>query len=346
MNSKYTIRKITIVTLIVIIVMSAFLLTGCGETVDFFLNHQTAQASSSSGPTFWTDYGSNPLFGGATSGVNRAYYPAAVKVGSTYHIWYGDGNTTRHATSSFPDFNDITHPASEITIGGAGISAYFGTYVYHPSVYYNSSGWTISNTYFSQPYLMYATPGFTSVNALVSFDGNDWTNLGACTGIFTYPPQGSLAYNFNIICEDGTNWKAYADQNSSHIQYFISSNGFDWIGTAAYILSNSYSYWEIVSNQIRPCVVKAGNTYVLFYSSGWTVNDNAVGYAVSTDGMSFIKTSNNMIFSTNDGPLWKLERAYAAWVIQDGAIWRMYYTGKSTNGVYSIGMATKSGSLY
>jgi len=40
--------------------------------------------------TIWTESPSNPLFGGLTAGVNRAYYPSALKIGSVYHTAFSD----------------------------------------------------------------------------------------------------------------------------------------------------------------------------------------------------------------------------------------------------------------
>ena len=49
----------------------------------------------------WQEYASNPIF----PGINRAYYPRVIKVGTTYHMWYTDVTGTGayqvgHATSA------------------------------------------------------------------------------------------------------------------------------------------------------------------------------------------------------------------------------------------------------
>jgi hypothetical protein len=73
----------------------------------------------------WTDSMSNPLFGGSTNGVARAYYPSAIKVGSVYHIWYGDGTNTRHASSTNFDFSGVIFPAPTVTGLVVTIHEYF-----------------------------------------------------------------------------------------------------------------------------------------------------------------------------------------------------------------------------
>jgi len=64
-----------------------------------------------------------------------------------------------------------------------------------------------------------------------------------------------------------------------------------------------------------------------------------MGVAFSTDGQNFTKSSSNPIFSITDGPPWRNDRTYTPFVIPDGASWIMYYTGRSSAGVYSIGYA-------
>jgi hypothetical protein len=353
MNSKKTIKYIGMLIALMTAVMGSFLLAGCGETVDFFLKGQVAQSSSSSSgpaaPTFWTDYGSNPLFGGSSIGVNRAYYPSVLKVGATYHIWYGDGTRTRHASSLFPDFSDITnvYPWPEITVGGSLISTALGS-PYHPNVSYSASGWTINGATTTDPFLMYITPSsWDNIFVLSSPDGDNWTNLGTNTGILNSLNQAGVIYNFFVLFEGGTNWKGYSDNGGGQIQYFISSNGIDWTNQATNIIGSNYNTWESFTyGCISPRVVLSGGTYYLFYSSGTNWNDKGIGIAVSSNGMLFTKSTNNLIFSVYDGPAWRTDRTYTPSVFQDGTIWRMYYTGRvAAGGVYSVGMATKAGSL-
>lgn len=190
----------------------------------------------------WVDYTANPLFGDST---NHAYYPSAVKVGSTYHIWYGDGNTTRHATSTSADFSGIVTPAPEITVGGIPISSVLSVH-YHPNVLYRASGWTVNGTTTSDVFLMYSAPGSGGlVSVLLSADGNEWTNLGTCEGINdSSSDQGSIVYNFSVLFEGGTVWKGYTDSGQGRIEYYTSTDGFNWTSEATNILANSWGSWK------------------------------------------------------------------------------------------------------
>lgn len=288
--------------------------------------------------TAWTDSSANPLFGGSTSGVNRAYYPCVVKVGSVYHIWYGDSANTRHATSTNIDFTGATFPAPVVT----GLVA---TNPYHPRVLYNASGWTIGGNYYAGLFLMYYTDGYASNWTLSprvahSADGDVWIDIGLCTGVNSYSTNSSI-YNFDVIYEGGTAWKAYADNGLGHIEYYVSIDGINWTGTAHNILG-SLQPWE--TSFTSPHVMKSGGQYIMYYGSG-LVNNQGIGVAFSTDGQNFTKSSSNPIFSISDVTLtpWRNDRTYTPYVVPDGASWIMYYTGRSTTGgVYSVGYALPS----
>jgi len=278
--------------------------------------------------TVWTDSTSNPLFGGSTNGVNRAYYPSAIKVGSVYHIWYGDGTNTRHASSTNFNFSAVTFPAPAVT----GLSA---VGPYHPRVLYNASGWNIGGTPYAGPFLMYYTDGTTWASTRVahSADGSSWTDIGPCIGVHSFT---GVIYNFDVLYEGGTTWKAYADNGGGQIEYYISIDGINWTGTAHNILS-SLQPWE--SYFTSPHVIKSGSQYIMYYGSGGPGSNQGIGVAFSTDGQNFAKSSSNPIFSTSGAPGWRNDRTYTPYVIPDGTSWIMYYTGRSTAGVYSVGYA-------
>ncbi len=174
------------------LILTMALIMNCrGTTIETFLDGEAMLATTGGDGCTpdWQESAVNPLFGRNNEGVDRAYYPFVLKVGSTYHVWYGDGAGTRHATSLSPDFNDIAHPAPQITVSGNPISTIYD-WAYHPYVLYNASGWNVNSTSYNEPFLMYLTPSFNSVRAFVSNDGSEWTEVGVCSGITTYGPQG------------------------------------------------------------------------------------------------------------------------------------------------------------
>jgi hypothetical protein len=309
----------------IIILVKQFLLCLCFLVILAFVPLSLAQANDFAA---WTDSISNPLFGGSTSGVDRAYYPSVIKVGSVYHIWYGDGSNTRHASSTNIDFSGVTFPAPIVTgLLAAG--------PYHPRVLYNASGWNIGGTPYSGPFLMYYTDGATwnSTRVAHSANGNSWTDIGPCNGVHSYT---GVIYNFDVLYEGGTTWKAYADNGGGQIEYYISSDGINWTGTAHNILS-ALQPWETWFTS--PHVIKSGSQYIMYYGSGGSGSNQGIGVAFSNDGQNFTKSGSNPIFSTSGAPSWRNDRTYTPFVISDGTNWTMYYTGRSTSGVYSVGYA-------
>lgn len=306
----------------------------------FILVYLTTSLSQLSIPVddtnLWTEAISNPIYGGTTSGTTRAYYPVVIKVGLTYHLWYGDGTNTRHATSVIPNFSDVTFPAPTVLGLTAG--------AYHPRVLYNASGWTIGGNYYAGPFLMYSTTGSdwnVAPRVAHSADGDAWTDIGACTGVNSYSSNLSV-YNFDVVYENATTWKAYADNGSGDVEYWTSTDGLNWTGVAHDILRPIMQSWE--SDYTSPHVFKIQNTYIMFYGSGGTGSNQGIGLATSTDGQNFTKSDANPIFSTSGTPpAWRTSRTYTPYVIQDNFDWKMYFTGQSATGVYSIGYATNGG---
>jgi hypothetical protein len=279
--------------------------------------------------TLWTESPSNPLFGG--TGAGRSYYPSAVKVGSVYHIWYGDGSNTRHASSTSADFSDVAFPAPAVTGLVAGVT-------YHPRVLYDAGGWDIGATHYAGPFLMYyvgANTGFFDGPPRVahSAGGDSWTDIGQCTIV----TSSTSFYIFDVIYEGGTAWKAYGTDGV--VNYFVSTDGMDWTETARDILGSALQPWE-TSSFTPPHVIRSGGHYVMFYGSGGSDASTAIGVAFSTDGQNFTKSSSNPIFSISGSPpAWRNDRTYTPYVMQDDTGWRMYYSGRNgSTGAYSIGV--------
>ena len=292
----------------------------------------------------WTEDAGNPIILGGSTNEDKAYYPYTIKVGPTYHIWYGDGDETRHATSYYYDFRDVTFPAPKVT-------GLLGTYLpYHPRVKYNAEGWTIGGTSYAGPFLMYYTnsiPWTDSPRIAHSADGQVWTDIGPCTGVSQY--AGDSIYSFDVLYEGGTDWKAYRDNGGGQILYFTSTNGIDWIIAATDILGTYDTTWENSTwKNISPSIYKIESTYVLFFSGGLTGNDQGFGLATSTDGSTFTKSASNPIFSINNGVPWRDVRTYTSSVVQNGSGWYVYFTGRTNtpSTSYSVGVARKCGSLY
>jgi len=300
----------------------------------------------------FVEYAGNPLFGGASEGVDRAYQAYVIKIGAVYNMWYGDHINTRYVSSTYPDFHDVTFPGTIITVPNA-------TQPYKFTVYYNSAGWTLGGTNYSQTLVAYYTDnadGFTTnPQVAVSDDGINWTYVGRTSGVITgEPAEVSNVYRLSVLYEGNNIWKGYGDQGQAWIQYYTSTDGMAWTVQAWDILNDRnpslLQPWEIgpgpqYPGEISPYVFKVNNTYVMTYSSGKTNNNQGIGIAYSGDGINFTKSITNPIFSIADGVAWRTIRNYNGYIMLDDGLWRMYFQGTNAAGFYAIGMADLEGSL-
>ncbi len=285
----------------------------------------------------FTEAAGNPLFGGPTSGVDRAYQPYVIKIDGMYNMWYGDGENARYTNSTYADFNDAQFP-------GIIVSGTTASQPYKFTVYYNSDGWTLGENYYSQKLVAYYTDAadgwVENPKIAVSDNGINWTFVASTTGVNTYPWPGAF-YRLSVLYEGNNTWKGYGDQGNAIIQYYTSTNGINWTGVAQDILSvNNPQSWESSAGAISPYVFKSGNNYIMTYSAGATDNNQAIGMAYSHNGINFTKYSTNPVFNRDDGVSWRTDRTYNGYIMDDDGLWRMYFQGRDSTGNYSVGMST------
>jgi len=333
-----------------------------------------ALAGFSAADFTWTESGSNPIFGEGVGGP-KAYYPSVLYDASSfsgnghsalYKMWYGtSGGTTGLATS-----NDGISWTDQGVVMSNG---------YHATVEYYPAGFTGVNSgtnpsSLTMYYRMWHWPGLSySVNDIRytdSPDGSTWyndqpcqngavpiiLNVGGAWNRGSYGPSDILYnpsatntganpfdYTFAMYYDgttggdestglgyssDGITWTGY-DSNSDGTADPVFQGtyvGGDWdrnYATRATIIKNSASDWE------------------MWYSGGDGAMNHGIGYATSSDGISWARDTNNPIFYKDDGVSWRDDRTYCPMVIKQGTTYKMWFTGKDlVNGDYSIGYAT------
>ncbi|MBW1702029.1 MAG: hypothetical protein JRJ11_13020 [Deltaproteobacteria bacterium] len=94
----------------------------------------------------------------------------------------------------------------------------------------------------------------------------------------------------------------------------------------------------------RPCVIKDGSTFKMWYT-GFDGTTRAVGYADSSNETGWSKYGSNPVFQPGASGKWDDEHVGLSWVILDGSTYKMWYTGTDDpNGEANaqIGYATSS----
>lgn len=91
----------------------------------------------------------------------------------------------------------------------------------------------------------------------------------------------------------------------------------------------------------QPTILKDGPVYRMWFA-GYDSSDIArIGYATSTDGISWVKYSGNPVLKEGAAGSWDETQVYNPTVVKDGSTFKMWFTGYSTGAKYArIGYAT------
>jgi hypothetical protein len=300
----------------------------------------------------WTEYGPNPVYS-----PGKAYYPSVIEVGSTYMMW--SQNATGEQVATSPDGTNWT------TIGQVSGLTYTPTHAVVERIggvyqmWYDDSG---------------ALYSIGAIRTATSTDGLHWANDTASTqvgatvikGVLPGPePWNEGSYGAEDILYNPSGSSTIVDPvdgssvwDNKFVMYYdgtsgghesvglaVSNDGINWEGYnggAAPVLDSSASGWDSGYVGYGTVIQTGPHAFEFWYSggTGGTLNQG-IGYATSTDGIHWVKDPTNPIFDITDGVPWRSGRTYTPMVIGN----RMWFTGVSSSGVYSIGYATESGGV-
>lgn len=149
-----------------------------------------------------------------------------------------------------------------------------------------------------------------------------------------------------VVDGSGTDGKA-------NIGYATSVDGINWVKHSTNpILTTAINTWESVYVQ-DPHVIKQNGMYYMWYG-GHNVDTygQKVGYAWSSDGISWTKSNANPVLTNGIAGSWDANTASFPSVLNDNGIYKMWYTGKdvdptpsNTNYYWEIGYAVDSSAL-
>ena len=125
-----------------------------------------------------------------------------------------------------------------------------------------------------------------------------------------------------------------------NIGYATSTDGMNWtVYTSPVLIAGAQSNWDSVSCA-EPSVIKVGATYHMFYSAldQWTIENFQVGYATSTDGINWLKSTQNPVLHIGTMGQWDRYWAAHPTAIYDSTNnkFRLWYTGRDTATIVSL----------
>jgi predicted GH43/DUF377 family glycosyl hydrolase len=77
----------------------------------------------------------------------------------------------------------------------------------------------------------------------------------------------------------------------------------------------------------KPFVLYNGSSYMMWYSGESVYVIDYIGFAKSTDGVTWSRYSQNPVLNVGDVGTWDHGRVNDAWVIHENGIYKMWYTG-------------------
>jgi hypothetical protein len=294
----------------------------------------------------WTEYAANPIFGQGVNNGPKAYYPSIVYSptgfdghgdSAYYKMWFGTSSSKTGYGISNNGLNWITRTVPLTDING-----------YHANVLYDSNQFSGHGD--AVYYKMWYWDVANSINYATSSDGFNWTNYLGNPVITNGLGLGSApVYDAQVIYNDDglpAFYEAWID-NNGRIYYISSSGGMNWTGNNQELLVNRES-WESVTYS-RVSVLKQAEAYHMWYGgANGSGGNHGTGYAVSTDGQNWTKSSTNPIFHKDDGLIWRSERTYTPEVLYNPdrfnghgspELYKMWFTGKEGSN-YALGYAT------
>ncbi len=298
----------------------------------------------------WTKYGGNPVLEEDSGEWDEGGVGAACVIidGSTYKMWYtglyvGPEPAIGYATSSNGKSWTKYGANPVLTKGAPGDWDDEGV----------GSCCVIkeSDTSYKMWYTGTADSNFSAIPAIgyaTSSDGVTWTKQGRVfQGSGAWEAAGVLSPI--VIKESDTSYKMWysgrvddGDIGNLQIGYATSTDGVTWVkyGTAPVLAKGTGSNWDSRGVGVGT-VIKEGSSYFMWYTGykgyGEAEIESAIGYAFSSNGISWVKSGSNPVLSKGAG--WEAKAVGAPWVTYYNRTFRMWYSGLDTNFDPALGYA-------
>jgi predicted GH43/DUF377 family glycosyl hydrolase len=305
------------------------------------------------GVPVWTKSASNPVLTRGTGTWDNLYViePAVIKMSDTsYVMWFEGRNSTGakseqigRATSS--DGVAWTKDAAPVFSPSGVKKSFDENGVACPSVWFD--GGTDYRLWFSGSQAL--NKATDKVGLAASTDGITWTRdlsnpvlVGGAAGSWEATEVGTP-----FVLGDGTNYRVWYGGRDAGGVYRLgtatsSDGGVTWVKSASNPVLSPGAAGEFDAGGVRSCsVVQTGpSTYRMWYTGAGAGGVLSIGYATSTDGVSWVKFPSNPVMVAGAAGSWDAGGVGAPWVIKDGSTLKMWYVGQNAAGVRQIGYAT------
>ncbi|MBC8232168.1 T9SS type A sorting domain-containing protein [bacterium] len=201
--------------------------------------------------------------------------------------------------------------------------------VYAPSVLYEDG---IYKMWYS---------GYNGSNRRIGYatspDGITWTRYADNPVLDLGAPGEWDAYNVSIpsvLYEDGIYkmWYSGYDGSNWHIGYATSPDGITWTKHEDNPVLDLGEPGEWDDNNVCcPSVLYEDGTYKMWYS-GYDGSKERIGYAVSPDGITWTKYTDNPVLDLGEPGEWDDDRVVTPSVLYEDGTYKMWYAGNSRTG--------------
>jgi hypothetical protein len=268
---------------------------------------------------------------------DRLGTPSVLKDGDTYKMWYMGGNELEGDSIGYADSPDGVNwfsPSTDPLISVGSQNEWDGFGVTAPFVMKTSIG-------FQMWYVGRSALDKKAIGIATSSDGLTWQKY---TGnpILDSSSGSDDTFGFpSILQEDSNSYKMWYSEGG-RIWLATSSDSFTWTkyGSDPVLSSGPNGSWD-EARVYAPLVITSQNGYEMWYTAESWTSGPRIGYANSTDGINWTKSTSNPIL-VGDATTWDEDGiAYPSVILDGTTAYQMWYMGKNSN-QYAYGYATSN----
>lgn len=185
------------------------------------------------------------------------------------------------------------------------------------------------------------TQSTTSTTGIPIVTGINWSSFQLVGDLGDEGTWDTQAFYAAMALIDGSTYKMYYSGLSggqNQILYADSPDGINFSNHQQVVPKNSLSPHD-TNSAFRPCVIKDGSTWRMWYGGFSNVNVWSIIYCDSADGITW--TNFQQVITPGSEGTFDTTHAAQPWVVKEPTGFRVYYAGFAS-GVWSIISATSS----